>query len=436
MLFLKVYDAKEQDWEIDEDDYVSIIPEPCRWANWAHDDKKGTALTGDYRSTLDLPDFIAPETAGTYRIRFKYDWCNINPDGGEGTYFNNTFMGHGGTIIDFTLNVETYENNSSTIEVAPATGTLYRWENDADKIAEGEWSYKWVSRTMAPQITITSEKERHENNIRQNGSALEFYGGNKDNNNTYGNETFNISVAGNYVITGYGFEYQKASSDTYTATIKIGEESIPVGTEKASFQKENVNGQTASFTIEEENKGIILSNFHINVKQKEIPSGIEIKATTGTFTESNENKTYHSKWESDEYLGLTLSTSANNMSTSGDYITGASGLSYESTYTITAPQGMVVAAYSFDFVNTESGYSETLTVNGQTYTSSTDVQHISVEIDNPESFATFTQTGNNKAIKFTNFFVTLKKDPRVTEPATEVFTTHITKSSSKGSFFN
>lgn len=47
MLFLKVYDAKEQDWEWDDDDYESIIPEECRWANWAHDDKSGSALTGD-----------------------------------------------------------------------------------------------------------------------------------------------------------------------------------------------------------------------------------------------------------------------------------------------------------------------------------------------------------------------------------------------------
>lgn len=47
MLFLKVYDAKEEDWEISEDDYRSIIPEPCRWRNWAADDRSGTALTGD-----------------------------------------------------------------------------------------------------------------------------------------------------------------------------------------------------------------------------------------------------------------------------------------------------------------------------------------------------------------------------------------------------
>ena len=47
MLFLKVYDAKEQDWEWDDEDYVSIIPEECRWQNWAVDDHTGTALTGD-----------------------------------------------------------------------------------------------------------------------------------------------------------------------------------------------------------------------------------------------------------------------------------------------------------------------------------------------------------------------------------------------------
>lgn len=47
MLFLKVYDAKEQDWDMDENDYQSIIPEECRWSNWAVDDKSGKAMTGD-----------------------------------------------------------------------------------------------------------------------------------------------------------------------------------------------------------------------------------------------------------------------------------------------------------------------------------------------------------------------------------------------------
>ena len=53
MLFLKVYDAKEQDWEMDEDDYISIIPDQFKWSNWAHDDGSGKAITGD-----ELLDFV------------------------------------------------------------------------------------------------------------------------------------------------------------------------------------------------------------------------------------------------------------------------------------------------------------------------------------------------------------------------------------------
>lgn len=47
MLFLKVYDAKEDDWELNEDNYISIIPEECRWRNWAQADDNGHAMTGD-----------------------------------------------------------------------------------------------------------------------------------------------------------------------------------------------------------------------------------------------------------------------------------------------------------------------------------------------------------------------------------------------------
>lgn len=43
ILFLKVYDVKESDWEFAKDDFKSIIPEKCRWRNWATDKN----LTGD-----------------------------------------------------------------------------------------------------------------------------------------------------------------------------------------------------------------------------------------------------------------------------------------------------------------------------------------------------------------------------------------------------
>ena len=56
MLFLKIYDEKENDWEFNEDDYKSFIPENCRWRNWAHDEGDGEALTAE--ALLDFVDNI------------------------------------------------------------------------------------------------------------------------------------------------------------------------------------------------------------------------------------------------------------------------------------------------------------------------------------------------------------------------------------------
>ena len=74
----------------------------------------GTSITGDNRNTLTLPNWTVPTdlTPGEYRIRFKYDWCNIDPAGATSNYFSNSFTGHGGEIIDFTLIVEESAANS------------------------------------------------------------------------------------------------------------------------------------------------------------------------------------------------------------------------------------------------------------------------------------------------------------------------------------
>jgi len=53
ILFLKVYDVKEEDWEFHDENYKSIIPEEYRWRNWAKDESDGNALTGD-----DLLNFV------------------------------------------------------------------------------------------------------------------------------------------------------------------------------------------------------------------------------------------------------------------------------------------------------------------------------------------------------------------------------------------
>lgn len=45
ILFLKMFDLKEQEWELDDDDYKAIIPEKYQWRNWASDDE---GLTGSH----------------------------------------------------------------------------------------------------------------------------------------------------------------------------------------------------------------------------------------------------------------------------------------------------------------------------------------------------------------------------------------------------
>jgi type I restriction enzyme M protein len=50
MIFLKVFDAKEEEWELENDNYASPIPEKLRWRNWAANDE---GITGE-----ELLDFI------------------------------------------------------------------------------------------------------------------------------------------------------------------------------------------------------------------------------------------------------------------------------------------------------------------------------------------------------------------------------------------
>lgn len=62
ILFLKIYDAKEEAWELYDDNYKSIIPVGLKWRDWAVDKKDGEALTGDA-----LLDFINNKLFPTFK---------------------------------------------------------------------------------------------------------------------------------------------------------------------------------------------------------------------------------------------------------------------------------------------------------------------------------------------------------------------------------
>jgi hypothetical protein len=66
----------------------------------------------DNNNTLVMPAYKAPATPGTYRIRFKTDWNDLQPDGS-----GSQFVSAWGTIIDLTLIVE---ENTTDIEMPTA----------------------------------------------------------------------------------------------------------------------------------------------------------------------------------------------------------------------------------------------------------------------------------------------------------------------------
>ena len=154
-------------------------------------------------------------------------------------------------------------------------------------------------------------------------------------------------------------------------------------------------------------------------------TSVEVLVSKGSFTASNANGDWHSKWESNELAGFSFSANANNMTTEGGYIAGFSGSSGTCTYTLTAPEGLAVAGYSFDYANTggDNSYTLTLTAEGKNHTSSATTQHLDVEVAKPARTVYFTQSGANKGITFSNFIVYMGLDIRTPEPAVDVFTT-------------
>ncbi|MBR4848508.1 MAG: Ig-like domain-containing protein, partial [Bacteroidaceae bacterium] len=77
----------------------------------------GDEITGSDRNRPALPKFTAPEKAGKYRMRFKQDWCSIDPQGDEDGKFGD-FKENGGQIIDVLLYVGDVKEESAIDSIA------------------------------------------------------------------------------------------------------------------------------------------------------------------------------------------------------------------------------------------------------------------------------------------------------------------------------
>ncbi|RIN55766.1 HsdM family class I SAM-dependent methyltransferase [Staphylococcus simulans] len=92
LLFLKIYDAKEETWELVNNNYQSIIPEKFKWRNWAIDKLDGDALTGDallsFVNTELFPNLKSveiDETTPMSQVIVKYAFEDANNYQKDGT---------------------------------------------------------------------------------------------------------------------------------------------------------------------------------------------------------------------------------------------------------------------------------------------------------------------------------------------------------------
>ena len=90
---------------VDTDGYTptgDLVTYSCYDAddNEAGVNSAGTELTEAARNTVAMPSFTAPENPGVYRLRVKYDWNDLDPNGTDGK-----INSAGGVFVDVTLNV-------------------------------------------------------------------------------------------------------------------------------------------------------------------------------------------------------------------------------------------------------------------------------------------------------------------------------------------
>ena len=108
--------------------------EVVSYSYYKNQNSKGEAVESNC-NVNPMPAFTAPTTPGTYRIRFKVDWDNIDAGGSVAT--GNSILNNGGGIYDATLEVvEPVVNGISTINAEVANGEAQLFTVDGVQIAK------------------------------------------------------------------------------------------------------------------------------------------------------------------------------------------------------------------------------------------------------------------------------------------------------------
>lgn len=232
-----------------------------------------------------------------------------------------------------------------------------------------------------------------------------------------GGESFAYLISTDELPSGYTNRWDIKAADTKYG-IKNG---YYISEHGADAKTLNNRGRKLAFWSTGKDAG---STIAINPIYDETHVGeMTIDLTTGTFTASNNNKTWHKTWTSN-VTGkpvITFSADNNDMSSNSDdnTINMAPGTmnGNTATYTIASSEAQIMR-YSFTVAKkTTSATKMTLTVNGKEYDMTSGSQTISVTLPTSATSTSFKLYGAQAAegLKVTNFKVEYKANAAFTQ---------------------
>ena len=394
-------------------------------------------------NTVALPTFKAPETVGTYRMRFKTDWNSIDPAGCDKE--GNTLRDNRGAIIDVTL------------EVAEAQEGFAEQLFNATTITDGEFAKgtAWYTLQIGANNFVIAdngtanhlELSEYISDATDNAQLWAFVGDNTNGYKLYnkntgtakvlaapttmgsntGGNAFPILVDATAVPAGYTDMWM------FTSSADLGEGDTYFYMYEKGYPANKVNNRDNKLAFW--NGGADAgSTLNIQLGQVEYP----VSTMTGEWTASNAAGTWAAGWKSTNaphailqetqgrnniagYNGdgdLQLYTCLANATVNGVFI---------ATYSVSSgSEDYMVAGYSFDFVS--SGTNDvTVTPNGGEAVTASSANAANVLVVNSEESAllTFDVTStSNMFANTSNFYITLVRKAPAVEPSQEIFTTN------------
>ena len=394
-------------------------------------------------NTVALPTFKAPETVGTYRMRFKTDWNSIDPAGC--VVAGNTLSANRGAIIDVTLEVaETQEGY---------TEQLF----NATTITDGEFAKgtTWYTLQIAANGFVIAD-----NGTADHIELVEYISDATDDaqlwafvgDNTNGYKLYNKQAGAAKALAAPTKMTGSTGSTSYP--ILVDADAVPEGyTDMWLFTTSSDLGAGDTFFYmyekgypsnklnNRENKLAFWnggadagSTLNIRVGEVEYP----VTSLTGEWTASNAAGTWAEGWKSADAPHAILSETQGRNNIAGYNANGDLQLFtclaaatvdgvHIATYSLTTDdEEFMVAGYDFNFVS--SGATDvTVTPNGGNAVTANSSEKANVSVVNSTDAVQLTFDVTSSSNMFANtsdFYVTLVRKTPAVEPQQDIFITN------------